>query len=208
MKKILRLISLFLLITVSSYGQHEEKFTIQPKIGLDYSKLATKGDRDNYFSAHLMGGVEGQYDFTDRMGLALGVLYADNTYDYKDYAKKELVFLQIPITLNIYLAPGFSLKFGPQFGYLLKAKENKTPTCHQEFVNGTWRNSRAGKEMYSIYDDSNKFNISANFGLSYEWKNIVLDGRFVYTFSHLEKYSTASEQYLGVNLTLGYRFEL
>ncbi|MBQ1650456.1 MAG: hypothetical protein II055_04905, partial [Prevotella sp.] len=85
--------------------------------------------------------------------------------------------------------PGFALKTGVQFGFPASAKINDA----------------------DYKDQAKKFNFSIPVGLSYEYKNVVLDLRYNISVTKANKddfgYSEKMRSDL-LQITLGYKFDL
>jgi opacity protein-like surface antigen len=174
--------------------------SIQPKVGIGIGYLSGSWTsdvigNDNKAKVGFVGGVEGEYYINNWLGVAAGVNFAQQgwkttkpsrTGDYD--VKTKLNYLNIPITADFYVLPGFALKTGVQFGFLASAKINDTD----------WK------------DDAKKFNFSIPVGLSYEYKNVVLDMRYNISVTKVNKNSDADNKYRSdlLQITLGYKFDL
>ena len=173
--------------------------SIQPKGGIGIGYLSGDwtsgrfGSVDRKAKVGFVGGVEGEYYVNNWLGVAAGVNFAQQgwkfTYDgAAEDAKYKLNYLNIPIVADFYVLPGFALKTGVQFGFLASAKINDTD----------WK------------DDAKKFNFSIPVGLSYEYKNVVLDLRYNISVTKVNKNSDADNKYRSdrLQITLGYKFDL
>ena len=173
--------------------------SIQPKVGIGIGYLSGDwtsgrfGSVDRKAKVGFVGGVEGEYYVNNWLGVAAGVNFAQQgwkfTYDgAAEDAKYKLNDLNIPIVADFYVLPGFALKTGVQFGFLASAKINDTD----------WK------------DDAKKFNFSIPVGLSYEYKNVVLDLRYNISVTKVNKNSGADNKYRSdrLQITLGYKFDL
>lgn len=169
--------------------------SIQPKVGIGIGYLSGDwtGSVDRKAKVGFVGGVEGEYYVNNWLGVAAGVNFAQQGWKFT-YAgtaeddKYKLNYLNIPITADFYVLPGFALKTGVQFGFLASAKINDT----------------------DYKDDAKKFNFSIPVGLSYEYKNVVLDLRYNISVTKVNKNSTADTKYRSdlLQITLGYKFDL
>ena len=121
--------------------------TIQPKVGLNVSTIA-----DGDWKAGFAAGAELQYQATDKLGLAVGALYsAQGTKS--DHVTWTPGYINVPVTLNYYVAQGLALKAGIQPGFMV------------------------GKD--DMPDELVKtFDLSVPVGLSYEYSNLVFDARY------------------------------
>ena len=169
--------------------------SIQPKVGIGIGYLSGDwtGSVDRKAKVGFVGGVEGEYYVNNWLGVAAGVNFAQQgwkfTYDGRaEDDKYKLNYLNIPVTADFYVLPGFALKTGVQFGFLASAKINDTD----------WK------------DDAKKFNFSIPVGLSYEYKNVVLDLRYNISVTKVNKNSDADNKYRSdlLQITLGYKFDL
>lgn len=150
--------------------------TIQPKVGLNVSTIA-----DGDWKAGFAAGAELQYQATDKLGLAVGALYsAQGTKS--DHVTWTPGYINVPVTLNYYVAQGLALKAGIQPGFMV------------------------GKD--DMPDDLVKtFDLSVPVGLSYEYSNLVFDARYNIGCTKIFKHS--DEGYNNViQITVGYKFAL
>ena len=149
--------------------------TIQPKVGLNVSTIA-----DGDWKAGFAAGAELQYQATDKVGLAVGALYsAQGTKS--NHVTWTPGYINIPVTLNYYVAQGLALKAGIQPGFMV-AKDD-------------------------MPDDAVKtVDLSIPVGLSYEYQNIVFDARYNIGVT---KIADNVDHYNNViQITVGYKFTL
>ena len=123
--------------------------------------------------------------------MAVGVNFAQQGWKFKGGIKDrttKLNYLNIPITADFYIVKGLALKTGVQLGFLASAKNNDT----------------------DIKDDCKKFNFSIPVGISYEYRNVVLDLRYNISTTKVNKDSNSDNKYRSdmLQLTLGYKFAL
>ena len=147
--------------------------TIQPKVGLNVSTIA-----DGDWKAGFAAGAELQYQATDKLGLAVGALYsAQGTKS--DHVTWTPGYINVPVTLNYYVAQGLALKAGLQPGFLVNKDDR---------------------------DDAKTFDLSIPVGLSYEYQNIVFDARYNIGVT---KIADNVDHYNNViQITVGYKFAL
>lgn len=161
--------------TLSVMAQHEEgDFTVQPKIGLN---IATLSDADKSITDfHL--GMEVEYMFTDNFSMGFGAILSNQgaKYDKTDVNPKyevDLDYVQVPILANYYVLPGLAVKAGIQPGFKMRAKyKDDDGTVDLDQLYGLYNNVMDDKLKVSTVD------ISIPVGISYEYKNIVLDARY------------------------------
>jgi hypothetical protein len=205
MKKLMMMMAM-LLTTVAVMAQHEEgEFTVMPKVGLN---IATLSDADKAI-ADLHFGVEAEYMATDRLSLGLGVLISNQgaKYDYWDESGQnkytvDLDYVHVPILASYYVLPGLAVKAGVQPGFKMRAKaklDDRTIDLDELY--------KLGSNMLGEDIKVSKFDLSIPVGISYEYKNIVLDAR--YNWGLLKVMNVGDAFYNRCfMLSLGYKLEL
>ncbi len=203
MKKFLIIVAL-LTTSVTLLAQHDEgDFTIQPKVGLN---IATLSDADKAI-AHFHLGLEAEYMFTDKFSVGFGAMLSNQGAKYNASGalgryEIDLDYVQVPILANYYILPGLAIKTGIQPGFKMRAKAKFDD--HKIDLD----------QLYGLYnnvtDDNTKVgsvDISIPVGISYEYKNIVLDARY---FWGLTKVLNRGEAFYNrvFMLSLGYKFQL
>lgn len=212
MKKVL-LAAALMLSSVATFAQHAVgTFTLQPKVGMTLGNL-TNVDGD--VRTGVMAGVEGEYQVSDMLGIAVGVNYAQQgeKLDY-DLGKVvsvkntlKLDYINVPIVANVYVVPGLAVKAGVQFGFNVNSKFNNS--IFHEIT---------GKE-FDLADATKTFDFSIPVGLSYEYSNFVLDARYNFGCTSIMKDDVKRvAEVLGSDvkdaknsvfqITLGYKFAL
>ena len=173
MKKLL-FIALVALSSIGAFAQSRTgSTTIQPKIGLNVS---TVGDFD--WKAGFVFGAEIQHQFTSKMGLAGGLLYSFQGGKHDDYSWNP-GYLNIPVTLNYYVAKNFALKAGLQPAFMVSKDDAK---------------------------DVNTFDLAVPVGMSYEFDRFVIDARYNIGVTKVPKHGDGYTNVL--QLTIGYKFNL
>ena len=214
MKKSLLLLA-FLAMTMSAQAQHEEgDVTIQPRVGVTFSNIT--GDdlfsEDTKMKVNLTYGFEVEYSFTDKFSIAGGLLFTDQGYkfDYYEFvdgrdlysyqvtAKFNNYYAAVPITLNYYLVEGLAIKAGVQPAFRVKTKLE---------ADGTKMDLDDALEFLFPNKDVtvNKFDLMIPVGLSYEYKNIVLDARYNFGLIKVFKGLDVTSRNSLITLTLGYK---
>lgn len=237
MKKLFALVALCV-ATVSASAQSEVgTFTLQPKIGLNFTNLSNVAP--NYlpvgtlkpleggtsFTVGFTAGVEAEYQVTPMFSVAAGLLYSmqgtqyddlettynDCTYGTKD-SKIQLGYLNVPIVANVYVAKGFALKAGVQFGFLvnnaIKSTYYETGLPDEKIdksYNDLYKEAIENGDMAKIKN----FDFSIPLGASYEFNNVVIDARYnlglTKVFEGKDKNSVKNQV---VQVTVGYKFAL
>jgi len=215
MKKSLLLLA-FLAMTMSAQAQHEEgDVTIQPRVGVTFSNITGDnlfmGDKPK-MKVNVTYGFEVEYSFTDKFSIAGGLLFTDQGYkfDYYEFvdgrdlysyqvtAKFNNYYAAVPITLNYYLVEGLAIKAGVQPAFRVKTKLE---------ADGTKMDLDDALEFLFPNKDVtvNKFDLMIPVGLSYEYKNIVLDARYNFGLIKVFKGLDVTSRNSLITLTLGYK---
>jgi hypothetical protein len=176
------ILTAILTMAVVAKAQHEEgDFMVQPKVGLN---IATLSDADKAIT-DLHFGIEAEYMVTDNFSLGLGAILSNQgaKYDYyelnangEDSRNKytvDLDYVHVPILASYYVLPGLAVKAGVQPGFKMRAKakiDDRTVDLDELYK----------VSSYVLDEDIkvSKFDLSIPVGISYEYKNIVLDARY------------------------------
>lgn len=203
MKKMI-LMAAIMLSSVSAFAQNEVgQFTLQPKVGINFANLTGDGTKGK---VGFVGGLEAEYGIAENFGLTLGAMYSMEGAKLDDvdailngvevHGAKDnfnFAYLNVPVMLQYYVVPGLAVKAGAQFGFRMSAKEKISKDGNSANIN--------------IKDGVEGFNFAIPVGISYEYKNVVLDGRYIFgatkSFKNVEKNKTSLFQ-----ITLGYKFAL
>ena len=211
MKKIM-MIAAMMIATMSASAQNEVgQFTLQPKVGMNLAKItdSSQNGNDGTFKIDFAAGIEAEYGIAEKFSLAAGVLYSRQGVSFGDYEyyinsgtpigvnglKDNLDYINIPIVANYYLAPGFAIKAGIQPAFLLGAKM-KGDGVNQPDVDADFK------------DACNTFDFSIPVGLSYEVNNVVIDARYNFGLTKINKDGDLSNKNSVIQFTLGYKFAL
>ena len=181
MKRLMILTAILTMVVVVK-AQHEEgDFMVQPKVGLN---IATLSDADKAIT-DLHFGIEAEYMVTDNFSLGLGAILSNQgaKYDYyelnangEDSRNKytvDLDYVHVPILASYYVLPGLAVKAGVQPGFKMRAKakiDDRTVDLDELYK----------VSSYVLDEDIkvSKFDLSIPVGISYEYKNIVVDARY------------------------------
>lgn len=192
MKKIIFMAAM-LLSSVATFAQHEVgSITIQPKIGMNIADLTDVDDSDVRIG--LAVGAEAEYQATDIFSVSAGLIYSMQGCKYSDDGVKEtlkLDYINVPILANVYVAKGLAVKLGIQPGFNINAK---------------YKAEAGGVEAEAKVDDAKTIDFSIPVGISYEYKNFVLDGRYNWGLTKVVKDLDWKNSVF--QITLGYKFAL
>ena len=133
-----------------------------------------------------------QYQATDKLGLAVGALYsAQGTKS--DHVTWTPGYINVPVTLNYYVAQGLALKAGIQPGFKVSSKAKAK-------VGGTSVSTDIDDDVFKSFD------LSVPVGISYEYMNICLDARYNIGVTKVMDGTDSKNSVFQV--TLGYKFAL
>lgn len=151
-----------------------EKFSVQPEV-----LFSTQGAKDEE-SGDLGGGTT-----------------------YKDENKINLAYLNVPIMAKYYVADKFSLEAGPQFGFLMSAKNDYTSTT----TNGGVTNTES--QNVDIKDSTKSVDFGLNFGAGYEFtENVSAGVRYNLGLSDISDDNDDNTKVNNsvISLSIGYKF--
>ena len=208
MKKIM-MIAAMMVATLSANAQNEVgQWSLQPKAGINISKITGTGMSSRVGFA---GGLEAEYGVAKNFGITAGFLYSmqGGKYDMdgfktlgiKDKFKFNFDYLNIPILAQYYITKGLAVKAGIQFGFVVRDKVKV-----EEIIAG---GGKYNEDMSFDREDAKlkKFDFSIPVGLSYEYKNIVLDARYNIGTTRVVKFAENGKNSV-FEITLGYKIPL
>ena len=163
--------------------------TVMPKVGLSLANIShgnmlfnvtgTSLDVPSNYRAGFTGGAEFEYQFQSQCSLSLGALY---------------------------LADGLSVKAGVQPSFLLGARAKYDVT---NFVVGTDGGAvydsakHVSKSIKGLFASTD---VAIPVGISYEYANVVMEARYLFSLSKVEKTLDAKNRCF--TFTVGYRLNL
>ena len=184
MKKLIAIAAL-LISSVATFAQQPVgSFSIQPKVGLNIASLTKTDDADPRF------GI-----VADMLGVSFGALYSMQgckaSEDNVD-ATYKLDYINVPVLANVYVAPGFAVKLGLQPAFCINNK-----------IKG--KSGSTSVQTDGIFDE-NTFELSMPIGLSYEFSNFVIEGR--YNFGLTKAFKDVDSKNSVFQFTVGYKLPL
>ncbi len=191
MKKLATLL-VALVASVSTFAQVEKgTITLQPMVGLMESTFTADEAK---IKLGFIGGVEGAYQISNRVGASVGVLYAMQGAKYEQdvlgttvSSTTKLNTLNIPVLCNVYVWKGLAVKAGVQPEIVLSAK--------------------VGDE--SVKDSYSSANVSIPVGASYDFPfGLTVDARYNIGVTNVWKGDESSTSNMTFQLTAGYKFAL
>lgn len=160
--------------------------TIQPKVGMNVARYT------NYDGAGarigLVAGAELEWQYAKQFSIAAGVLYSMEGANNNDYGLKiKCNYINIPIVANFYVIKGFAVKAGIQPAFNVSAKLTD--------------------EDYSYtLDEVKTFDLSIPVGVSYEFKNFVIDARYNIGLTNIVEFENIKNSVF--QFTAGYKLKL
>ncbi len=202
MRKLFALLLLWLPVLQLSAWKEPGTTTIYPRVGFNLSKFSgdkiytgintfdgVAGTIPARFKVGFTMGVEAQHQFSNALAGSIGLLYSQQGTVFKKTSDIEFDFkmkennLIVPVMLVATTKYNIDLKLGLQ----------------PEF--------RVSKAFDKVL---NKVSLSIPVGISYEYRNVVLDLRYNIGVSHVYKEQSSYDASRGqtVMLTLGYGIDL
>ncbi|MFC2265031.1 MAG: porin family protein [Prevotella conceptionensis] len=191
MKKIVLILMLAIVSMGIASAQHEVKsLSLQPKIGLNLSKLTNHFDSN--FKPGMVVGLETEWQSKAKFGWSVGLLYSQQgtkyalgefkyTYNYN--------YINVPVLANFYVARNLALKTGLQFGFNVS--------------NGYTIEGPGSKENRND-PDVKAVEASIPLGVSYEFNQFVVEARYNLGLT----YAVPRTRFSTFQFTLGYRFDV
>lgn len=202
MRKLFALLLLWLPVLQLSAWREPGTTTIYPRVGFNLSKFSgdkiytgintfdgVAGTIPARFKVGFTMGVEAQHQFSNALAGSIGLLYSQQGTAFKKTSDTEFDFkmkennLIVPVMLVATTKYNIDFKLGLQ----------------PEF--------RVSKAFDKVL---NKVSLSIPVGISYEYRNVVLDLRYNIGVSHVYKEQSSYDASRGqtVMLTLGYGIDL
>ena len=154
-----------LALSATAMAQQPKAGTISiiPRVGLSMSTLpndeiiavdAIDTPLSSRYRTTFMGGVDIDYQFLPNYSVTLGAYYAQHGCNYENSQVQnsttssstsgtgysdlstQLDYINIPLTLNAYIAPGLAVKAGVQMGLALSGKLKYTMTKYTKNNDG------------------------------------------------------------------------
>jgi len=126
MKKIINLLFVGILVGMAGVASGQMQLAVGLKGGLNFASLNTNSSvKSNYSNrTGYHAGAYVMFKFT-KVAIQPEVIFSKQgqsfTFNQKDY-NSNYDYINIPIMLKLYLAGGFNLQAGPQFGFLASSK--------------------------------------------------------------------------------------
>ena len=190
MKKMI-LTAVVLLSSVATFAQRAVgTVSLKPQVGVVGATM-TEFEKTK-MKVGFTAGAELEYQVSDIFSLSGGVMYAqegvkfdtgvdfkigNKKFEIKD-AKTNLAYINVPVMANVYVVPGLAVKLGVQPAFAV---------------------DKGGTEAKG-------FDLAIPVGLSYEFSNVVIDGR--YNWGVTKVFDNLDAKNSVFQVTLGYKFDL
>lgn len=196
MKKLF-LFAVMAMISVASFAQSGKgsiRFT--PYVGMTLANC-TNSDGETDMKPGLIAGGEAMYQITDVIAVSGGLFFAQEGCKGKEDGasiKLNNNYINVPILVNAYVAPGLAVKLGLQPAFLLSAK-----------MSASAKGNSVSMDFKDVY---NTFDLAMPIGLSYEFKNFVVDARYNFGLTNIIKEANTSDNSKNsvFQFMVGYRF--
>ena len=186
MRKVI-IMAVLMLASVATFAQRPVgSLTVQPKIGMNFATL-TKAD-DSESRIGLVAGAELEYQLSDIFSISGGALYSQQGCEWSEDGStrtNKLDYINIPVLANVYVVKNLAVKVGlqPAFNVNSKQKASKGDASAQDALDGT-----------------KTFDCSIPVGLSYEYKNFVIDGRYNFGLTKVSKHADSKNSVFQLTL--------
>ncbi len=179
MKKLILMAAVAVFGFSQAQAQDEIKFGV--KAGVNFAKLTGDAveDADGRTGFHIGGVVE--IPVSEKFSVQPELLYSQQGLQQKESfegidfeSKLKLDYIHVPVMAKFYVADGFALEAGPQFGFNVGAK--------QEFSAGD------ESEEEDVKDSVAGFDLSLGAGVSYKLDNgLFFQARYMFGLSNVNK---------------------
>ena len=164
--------------------------TWQPKVGLNVANVSGSSGSSR---VGLVAGVEAEWQVKAKLSLAAALLYSQQGYRVESgnyRATSKFDYINIPMVVNFYVARDLALKVGLQ------------PAFN---VNATVRSSLNGYTGTTKEGGMETFLVEVPLGISYEWQSWVIDARYNWGLSRINK---SNDHNSVTQITVGYKFSM
>lgn len=227
-----------LALSATAMAQQPKAGTISiiPRVGLSMSTLpndeiiavdAIDTPLSSRYRTTFMGGVDIDYQFLPNYSVTLGAYYAQHGCNYKNSQVQnsttsnstsgtgysdlstQLDYINIPLTLNAYIAPGLAVKAGVQMGLALSGKLKYTMTKYTKNDDGEFAPTQPEEVSQKLNNTMKSVCFSIPVGLSYEFSNVIIDARYHFGLTPVQQIGDYKGPKNRVfTISAGYRFTL
>ena len=183
MKKIL-LLAVVTVLGFTNVNAQEIKFGV--KGGLNLANISGDNTKGVDVVTSFNFGVVSEIPISEKFSFQPELMYSGQGYGFNDNTV-ELSYLNVPLMGKYYVTKGLSVEAGPQIGFLLAAKNEKT----------------------NVKDSFNTVDFGVNFGLGYKLDNGLNFGlRYNLGLTDINNVANSSSknQNRTIQLSIGYFF--
>lgn len=217
MKRIFLMASI-MTCSVNVFAQHNVgAITVEPKAGLNIANITDA--RDSKLRIGMAFGAELRYQFKERLGFSAGIIYSQQGAKYEESEhfywfdeEQRVDYLNVPIMVNYYVLKGLAVKVGLQPAFKVYSKYKGNGKGYIDFIEYL--------QLLKLKNNTKVFDFSIPIGLSYEYKNFIIEGRYNIGLTKMMKHDYEFQYGCIVDeikrsscnrvlqLTLGYKFKL
>ena len=223
--------ALLLFVTIGTHAQHTAgEWSVTPRVGVDLSKFTndyvytsvidgTKKINSSYKEG-LTAGADLEYFLHEHVSLSAGLYYMNMGSRYKDFMiedqqggtgsshyRTSMDFLQMPLMGSLYLNNGLAVRLGVQLGRMLNSKTSYEMQSWTRDDDGARDYAAPIKSEGDIVDEwKQNFYFSVPVAIAYEFQNVILEARYLRSFTHPMKADIYKDSYHSTFVfTIGYR---
>lgn len=180
-------------------------WSLMPKLGLNLATMTN--DDDTKFRPAFVAGAEVEYVATSQFLVSFGALYSQQGCEGKadGYdATIKLDYINVPLLAHYRVIDKFAIKAGLQLGFLIndKIKASGNGVSAEVGLEDTFKAAGIDVKVNSI-------DLSIPIGLSYEFKNIQIEGRYNWGMTKiLSGGGIDPTKNSVIQFTVGYKFGL
>lgn len=201
MKKFLSIFAIaiafmFSATSVNAQTPASQSITVTPMVGMNFSNIRGDYDQSMDNKVGLNIGAEALYMCNDNLGISVGAIYSQQGFKVNN-TTFSIDYVNVPVMVNEYVASGLALKVGVQAGFKVSDKAT---------ARGISVDLETASKLVGGDATVKSFDLSLPVGVSYEYKNVVLDARVNCGLISIFKDKDLSARNTSLQLTLGYRF--
>ncbi|WDF46489.1 porin family protein [Chryseobacterium sp. KACC 21268] len=171
------------------------------KAGLNVSSISKDGYEDSKSKAGFYGGIFMNAPVSEMFSIQPEVLYSQygakvtqsyttealgTTTRFRSSQSRNLDYIAVPVMFQFHATPAFYLEAGPEFGFLISAKDKGDIT--RETTTGGTTSTSTTSGSNDIKDGISSFNMGAGLGLGFNFTpNFGINARYVAGFTDINK---------------------
>ncbi len=212
MKKMLLIVALMAFAVQGKAQGEAGSWTLVPRVGVNFAKVTdpdvwmdTNEKKKPSNKTGFVVGAEAEYQLNDYLSCSAGLLYSQQGSRYRDAAafrnmKTSIDYLNLPLTLGVWLGSGLSVRSGVQIGYAISKKVEG-----EELNNGKWGPS----DVVGAGNWYRPWDVSLPLAVAYEFQRVRIDLRYNLGLNYITHYgSRLSERNRVLQLTVGYCLDM